>query len=42
MKRINFSIIGFGNIAGLSEESVKKTDYEIIKDFNNFLKNNII
>ena len=30
------------HIAGLSEESVKKTDFEIIKDFNNFLKTNII
>tara|TARA_B100000965_G_scaffold392832_1_gene402864 strand:- start:556 stop:1437 length:882 start_codon:yes stop_codon:yes gene_type:complete len=30
------------HIAGLSEESVKKTDFEIIKDFNKFLKNNII
>ena len=37
-KRIFFS----NHIAGLSEESVKKTDFEIYNDFNKFLKKNSI
>lgn len=37
----NKNRIFFSNhIAGLSEESVKRTDFEIYNDFNKFLKNN--